>query len=400
MMDKKIYLHIGFNKSGSSALQAFLSLNPEFKASVFQENFLYCVFNPDGSISSRKKIAGLTTSLDLSYSAIFKTADLSKTKHDLDNIFSAGYTPIFSHEDWGLRFSEFEQSNFFIELGCSAHLIVYVRPQVEWLNSAWWQWFAWGSHHSPKDVLGISGCDHILWADYIEKWKNVPGVKSVAVRLLDKDIIEDFMNLLSIPKNPEIKYPARINVGLSPTHIKLLMRNPEIRGVHGAEVDGIFSEILHFDGSSPWVIDKELIGEVISVTHTGNLKLLSMLDESSRKVMENDSRWWSPEFYSKRHPFSKKDMELDKEELLAIADQIMPAVIRVVRVRDYVVEERDHVVRELGYVVEERDHLMRERDHLIRERDHLVRERDKLLNSISWKITQPLRRIKSWWIRH
>lgn len=379
MSKRKIYMHIGFSKTGSSALQFFLNSNPELHTSVSQEKLLYCAFNPDGGISSFKALAGLTKCPNgnyLSHHEIAKTLDLSKTKHDIDKIFSAGYTPMFSHEDWGLRFDEFKKSNFFSELDCSAHMIVYVRPQVEWLNSAWWQWHAWGGKFSTlTDVLGVSGCDHVSWADYITQWRNVPGVKCVTVRLQPQDIVDDFMSLLGILKNPEIKYPGRINVSLSSTLIKLLLRNPGIRGAHDSEVGSILSSILKFDGDSPWIIDKKLAGEIISATHAGNLQLLSMLDEPSKVVMENDPRWWNPDFYASRPFFSKTDFELEKQELLAVVDQAIPGLIQVVRSRDQLAGERDQ--------------LARERDQLVRERDKLVGERDKTPDSTSLEITKP-----------
>jgi hypothetical protein len=359
-MKKKIYLHIGFGKTGSTSLQFFLFSNPELQTSDHQEKILYCAFNLDGSISTFKKITCMKkrpAGHYLSHPGIANIADLSKTKNDLDKILSAGYTPIFSQEAWGDLFSEFKDSNFLSQLGCSAHVIVYVRPQVEWLNSSWWQWHAWsGKFSTPSDLVDSWGYYYMLWADKITNWRNLPGVESVRVRLQPEDIIADFISLLEIQESPEMNYQVRMNVTLSPTLIKLLLRYPELRGPHNIEIDDILRRNFKFQGKTPWFIEKELIGKIISATHADNLQLLSMLDEKSKNVMLRDLRWWSPESYASRPLFSTVDWELEKQELLAIVDQAIPALIKLELDRD--------------------------------------KMRDQFLNSMSWKITKPLRYIR------
>ena len=380
MKNRKIYFHIGFGKTGSSSLQSFLSYNPALTFLDTQEKILYCCFNNDGSIRSgsdlTKKAANTPLNYVSSYPKIALIPSLSKTKDELEKIFSAGYIPFFSQEDWGRRSSEFKNANFFSELGCSAHVIVYVRPQVEWFNSAWWQWFVWYKEFStPDDVIGTWGYNFMLWADQIAKWRNLPGVEIVNVRLHPQDIIEDFMSLLRLQKNPSISYPERTNASLNPTLIKLLLRFPEIRGIHNAEVDIILSKLLKFDDKVPWVIEKELIGKIISATHDDNLKILSMLDEQSKKVMENDPRWWNPDFYATRPLFTKADFELDKQELLAIVDQAIPALIKLqLRGSD---AKLDSQITRLNQALVERDAALKQ-----------------MLHSTSWRLTRPIRLLR------
>lgn len=378
-MNKKIYIHIGIGKTGSSSLQTFLSFNPVLQTSDPREKILYCSFNKDGGISFGKKLTDLAESSPLKYVSSFpkiaNVTNLSKTKSELANILSDGYTPIFSQEDWGRRSAEFKKSNFFSELGCSAHVIIYVRPQVEWFNSAWWQWFAWYSEFSsPEDVVSAWGYNFMLWADQISKWKNLPGVENVRVRLQPQDIVADFMTLVGISKTPEINYPARNNVSLSPTLIKLLLRHPEIRGVHDAKVDIILSKLFKFDGKTPWVIEKQLIGEVMDATRINNLKLLSMLDEQSMEVMKNDPRWWNPDFYA-NYPFtSKSDLQLNNHELLAIVDQATPLLIKLAGEKI----EHDRLITRLNQAEETLKHI---------------------LYSTSWRLTKPIRFLGRQWKR-
>lgn len=332
-MRNKIYIHIGFGKTGSSSIQSFLSFNPNLGMSGLHEKLLYCCFNNDGGISFGKELSNLAMNSPLKYTSsspeVACFTNLTKTRDQLDKIFSAGYTPIFSQEDWGRRSSEFKNANFFSTLGCSAHVIAYVRPQVEWLNSAWWQWFAWINEFTkPGDIIDAWGYSFILWADQIAKWKTVPNVEGMEVRLQTSDVVADFMALLKIQNNPGIIFPERTNISLSPTLIKLLLRFPEIRNVHSAEVDVILSNLLKFEGQTPWIIDWELIDKIINATHADNQRLLGMLDENSRKLMANDPRWWDAGSYSNRTLYTMPDLKLSEQELFDIVGQAIPALIK------------------------------------------------------------------------
>ena len=57
-------------------------------------------------------------------------------------------------------------------------------------------------------------------------------------------------------------------------------------------------------------------------------------------------------------------------------------------------EDTKVLVAEKDALVAEKDALVAEKDALVAEKDELVAEKDALLNSASWKITSPLRKLK------
>lgn len=59
--------------------------------------------------------------------------------------------------------------------------------------------------------------------------------------------------------------------------------------------------------------------------------------------------------------------------------------------RNALTHERDAIVHERNALVHERDTLLQERSAILTERDGLRLERDALRNSLSWKVTAPLR---------
>ncbi len=333
-MNRKIILHVGVGKTGSSSLQSFLSFSPYLVSADGKQEFIYCCFNQNGGISAGTDLTKLAGCSLLQYSAsetdIARAEHIPQTKSDLEEIFSAGCTPIFSQEGWSYRADEFRKSKFLLGIDCTAHVIVYVRPQVEWFNSAWWQWFVWsGKYASPEDFIAKRGFKIMLWADLIAKWKDVPGVESVRIRLQTKDIVEDFRRLLGIAEVTGLSPSPKVNVGLNQTLIKLLLRYPELRGENSADVDAVLQKHFVFEGATPWVLGTELISKIITETYADNQRLLEMLDEESRQSMQSDRRWWDPEFYASRAEVLKKELKLSRNEMIDIIDQAIPALSRL-----------------------------------------------------------------------
>jgi len=333
---RKVYFHIGFGKTGSSSLQAYLSFNPLHEIKATQEKLLYCSFEKNGKLLHGNELIEAAQNSPLKYSSsypgIAEFGDLGVVKAEIDKIFEQGFTPIFSQEDWGRRAGHFKNSDFFDQLDVDVSVIVYVRPQVDWFNSAWWQWFAWaGQFELPGDVIKAWGCNFILWGSQIASWKRLRRVKDVSVRLHPSDIVEDFMGILGATPVEGGFVPARNNVSLSPTLIKLLKKYPSLRDTHSADVDSILSRFVKFEGKTPWFIEPQLVNQIIDATREDNLKLMGMLDEPSRRLMENDPRWWDVGHYETRKLWREEDFQLTEGELYSIIEQVIPALIKVGR---------------------------------------------------------------------
>lgn len=331
---RKAYFHIGFGKTGSSSLQSYLSFNPELRPPETKEKLIYCCFLKDGRVlfgdELRQRAQQSPFNYCASVAAVAKMGGMDYLKAEVDRIYEAGYIPIFSQEDWGRRTGEFRESNFFNKLNIHADVIVYIRPQVDWFNSAWWQWFAWEkSFNRPQDVIDAWGYNIMLWASHISRWDSLDGVKKVTVRLQPADIIEDFLSLFKISPEPGISQKFRVNASLPPMLIKLLLKYPYIRRTQSAYVDILLSRFLKFEGKSPWIIGPELSQQIIAATRIDSEKLLWMLDEASRKTMKNDPRWWDADHYKSRYVFNEKDLVLSKSELFSIIAQTIPALINL-----------------------------------------------------------------------
>lgn len=332
---RKVYFHIGFGKMGSSSLQTYLSANP-IQQSTANERLLYCCFQEDGSIISGAQVTEGARMAPLKYLSSFPDAaewqNASAARGELDKIFEQGFVPIFSQEDWGRRAGHFKNSKLFDQLDIEVYAIVYVRPQVDWFNSAWWQWFAWSDKFStPADVVNAWGYNFMQWGDQIGSWNRLSRVKGVTVRLLPTDVVVDFLDVMQIPSNKRPIQSERSNVSLSPILIKLLIKYPYLRSTHSADVDLILSRYLKFEGKTPWVLDHEIIEKIQKVTYEDNIQLLSLLDATSRQKMQDDPRWWDQSYYQSRVTWQEQDFQMTEEELGQVVGQILPALIELGR---------------------------------------------------------------------
>ena len=317
-------------------MQAFLSCNPVHDSVKTGEKLLYCAFQKNGKILYGNELVENARKTPLKYCSSFpevtELADLAVVKHELDNIYEQGYTPIFSQEDWGRRAGYFKNADFFSRLDCDIHAVVYVRPQVDWFNSAWWQWYAWHEKFSvPRDVIGAWGFNFMLWGNQIATWKRLARVQEVTVRLHPADIVLDFMELIGIQPSKDHVVPPKNNISLSPTLVKLLKRYPALRQTHSADVDSILSNFIKFEGKTPWFLEPVLVNQILENTKEDNLRLQTMLDAPSKVAMEQDQRWWDVKYYENRKVWSEDEFKLTENELFLIVEQVIPALLKLGR---------------------------------------------------------------------
>jgi len=226
---------------------------------------------------------------------------------------------LLSNEGWINEYKTFEKSDLLTKLGLTCTVIVYVRPPVEWLNSAWWQWGAWSG--TPLDKWLNANLEKVQWHDLIAPWKNLQGVEKVSVRLLPLDVVTDFYNAIEVPPIPS----KRSNSGLPGTILRLYQRHPGLRkSPHDSAGDFVFSKYFgHIaDDPTPWVLGPYMIKKILESTRESNTKLMGLLDEESRALMENDSRWWDAAAFSdkKKSPPTVENLSPPRlEEILVTA---------------------------------------------------------------------------------
>ena len=221
-----ILLHIGQGKTGSTAIQRFLDFNRETLASkhkVLYPNFdsndltkgsmpCHTVYLNDAR--NRNDFAGLLTILE-------KSVDYCRN-NKLDKILLSDES-LPNWEGWPQIFSQIAG-----KLDLEVNVIVYLRRQDKWLESAWKQW-----GHKFKQINTIHDYEQIMnldWSRMLKPWLDFFEVKQFTVRPYEKstignDVVADFLkaiginNAVDLPEPPNFKY---YNTGYNRDIIELL----------------------------------------------------------------------------------------------------------------------------------------------------------------------------------
>jgi len=217
-------------------------------------------------------------------------------------------------------------------LGISARVVAYVRPQVSFLNSGWWQWGAWsdkGFRPWLDHKLSVS-----LWGERLARWQHVPAVDDVQVRLLPDDVVPDFFEH-ALGAHAPTSQGSGVNKGLHASILRLFQRNRELRaGPHASAIDFVLLKELDMTGTAPWVLDRESIERILGATREDNRKLLSMLDPESAARMQADARWWDADAFSDRIVESPDPQPMSADDLEQLSVELTQAVARLSRSRE------------------------------------------------------------------
>lgn len=321
----KAIVHVGVGKTGSSSLQTFFS--HEGNDILAAAGFVYGAVSGDGGILHGEKLSRIARRTPLGHLSstptILQTANRERLRSDIAALSSQGLTPVFSQESWHRKALLFQDDAIFETLDCVVDIVAYVRPQVEWFNAAWWEWFAWDKLFScPGDVVAKRGLNMMRWGTLLARWKTVPRVSSVIVRLHPEDVVSDFLSVLGIPAADKAAQATRCNTGVSPTQLELYRAAPGLRGIHGADMDHILSGFLHDTNPPPWVIERELASDIITRLGDDNHVLLEMLGDSQKTIMLDDQRWWSAEAYAQRFAESPVDTQFTREQCLELITRL------------------------------------------------------------------------------
>lgn len=228
MKKKKLTVHIGANKTGSSAIQRFLSINCQTLRAAG-------VVVPDGTLKASHGTSGFH---------VFAFRDLLNVPEGSSGLYTAIRDIASRHPDAGtivlsaenLAASPAAPLLFAGLLGeFDVQVILYVRRQDEYLLSSWQQWYSKISTDFWAWTLAVAGSLG-NWQSYLEAWEAVVPRQQITVRIFERgklegrDVIADFYKQLklTIPFN-ELLYPeATVNPSFSEAIMDLVKGNPLI----------------------------------------------------------------------------------------------------------------------------------------------------------------------------
>ncbi|HMV71266.1 MAG TPA: hypothetical protein PKC08_03735 [Pseudomonadales bacterium] len=297
-------LHVGMSKCGSSALQAVLSFNPELGRGASAAPVRYVVLQKNGALATGERITAYAQRVPSGYALSARASDMAKMglarvallRRELASARRDGARLILSNEGWAHEHEEFRTGRLLERLDLDCSVLIYVRPQVEWCNAAWWQWGAWTGLDLPA-WIEIQR-ERIQWNRVVDAWRSVPGVREVQVRLLPPAIVTDFCEMLGVASPGNVI----VNRSLPSAVLRLFQRQRSLRpGPHDSGIEFAIARHIELpNAGTPWVMPADMIEEVIDTCREGNRQLLEQLDPVQQEQMRANPAWWDAAHVAER----------------------------------------------------------------------------------------------------
>ncbi|WP_374765237.1 hypothetical protein [Yunchengibacter salinarum] len=226
---RRITVHIGHAKVGSSAIQQFLQDNG---AALGGRGF--AVLN-----SALRFCAGDVADVPVSaFHALYEAGDTGAALTRAVAAAPADHHLLVSAEN----LSNAGRERPFRDLPESVRLrvVFYVRRRDDFLISAWKQWGLKQGQQLPAYVaLRLKTGDGLGYRRAIERWQALPNVDEVLVRPLHRsaleggDLIQDYASVLGLTDLESMTHPGRVNVSFDYELLCGLARLPDLfDGLH------------------------------------------------------------------------------------------------------------------------------------------------------------------------
>jgi hypothetical protein len=354
---KKLYIHAGFGKCGSSSIQTFLSSQESFRCNNGDE-LVYAALLPDRIIYgetlvklARRRSSGYIASLPwvnqkISIDEYFELIgdqllELLKNQH-----------VILSNEFWEHEFRFWQKIDFFARHPIEVIFIFYIRPPVNWINSAWWQWGAW--MESSFEQWLPTALHSVKYLQKIRKFYQLKWISRIRIRLLTPNLLTDFFKILELDnKIHQIPKKLMTNKSLPNGVLRLYQAHRQLRpSPYASNNDFILEKHLDLAGKPDWVLTPKQVEYIIENTCQSHRVLLQLLDKDCRVAFKRDQRYWSAEAFKNMHSKSPSTIKATRTELEQIALAAINSVITLANQQTGAIFDQADIWRDLALHIE------------------------------------------------
>jgi len=301
---RKIILHIGGPKCGSSALQAALSETPRLR-STLGPDLSYIAARPSGTKWRVLQGRALRIATKRSVHSYVSWPNLGPQNNvapvfvALDSVWRASWRstiPVLSNESWVGQANTFENRlpHWFIPADGAPIIDVqaYARPPLDWLNSAYWQWGVWTGRSFDSWLQNIK-MSYQLGAQF-SMWR---ALKNVRLRVhLAGNVLDHF----NADHGVTLTSQGARNTSQSPAMVGFMLRNRRFRKTpHDSATEFVVQRWCHLaDAPRLWAVMPRHIQVVRQSLRSDVARLFDLLPEDEqRNVRQTDRRWTSDEPY-------------------------------------------------------------------------------------------------------
>jgi len=225
----RIIVHAGFAKCGSASIRTALFQN----FSKLQRDNVF-VFDKDLSIAR--------TAADLIGTPIWALEQARTQSENLTRRLSGAIAPLLKRKGDHLAVLSAENlvnpgmADLFAGLGsqCDVSVIFYLRPQLQWIPSAWKQWGLKTGASLSDFVAQCIDTPTPAFRHDIERWKSTLPTANIHVRFLIPELLaggnpgQDFFNLLGLSRK-EYRFESEArNPSLDVSVLHVLSKNPHL----------------------------------------------------------------------------------------------------------------------------------------------------------------------------
>jgi hypothetical protein len=225
----RLLIHAGFAKCGSASIRTALFQN-------------FRKLQKDNVFVFDKELRLARTAADLIGTPIWCLEQARKHSENLTRRLSAEIAPLLKRKGQHLAILSAENlanpgmADLLpgLDSQCDVSVIFYLRPQLQWIPSAWKQWgLKMGASLSDFVAQCVDTCTPAFKRD-IERWKSTLPAANIHVRFLIPELLaggnpaHDFFNLLGLSeKGYELESEAR-NPSLDVSVLHVLSKNPHL----------------------------------------------------------------------------------------------------------------------------------------------------------------------------
>lgn len=285
-MKKELFLHIGTQKTGSSAIQVFLTQNQKSLLKTGLEYLDPCA-NKFGLFNMNH------SGLVLALTGFWRGDSPQLSKEDAwfmlrEKVEQSKHSVIISSE--GFSTPEVSQHMGFIKdslSGFNVKIVIYLRRQDIYAQSLYKEQIKDREHRPFELAYEEAGYEKFLdYKNIVDQWGNAFGKQNILVRPYEKgqlkngDIVADFMQTIGVKiNNKMLRVDKPVNKTMN-DHVLQISRELNALGIHGPEINEFkwwLNSILEDDPGDVFV-DHDLIESA------RRLEILNAFSEGNRYI--------------------------------------------------------------------------------------------------------------------
>ena len=338
--ESQLILHVGLPKGGSSALQTALSLSPDL-TTASGRRLRYSALHQSGG---RRRLlqgdplrqAAMRSPYGyVTWPNVGVGAEQAEVFAALDNLRHEGlngdHLPIVSNEGWIHQPELFE--SYLKSWGFPpVDLVAFLRPPVDWVNAAYWQWGVW---HAPNLGTWLTrGREKYRFGLDLERWSQIPNVR-LRLAGFRPDVVGKFASRYQVT----LPDSAPSNSASSPALIGFLLRNRRFRpSGHVPMTEFVFQRWCPpVPGRRLWTIRWKHLNDLRKSVQR-NLEALERIATAEEfSDICADPRWQDEEVYHAEIERGASDLE-DREQLAALYRSLCEGVRRASEAGDLAVK--------------------------------------------------------------